>query len=196
MIRRGSRATIAIGLLASVALLVSVRREHKQRVANDLLSSRIVAVAALRDSILDFALAVGDPVPPLRLRLIGGNVTTLRDVSRDAGVLYFENERCPACSAIRPHIDSLESRFPGLILRVEYEPRGRDSTSGDHGRPSAIAPNEWRRYLQYTPTVVFVGENCAVDGVVHGSSDRVLRALAYRLQSKPPRARRAACLDE
>lgn len=142
---------------------------------------------------MDYALGVGDPVPPLPLRLGDGRRTTLRDASGTASVLYFESEKCPACGAIRPQIDSVELRYPGLILRIEYDPRGRDSTIESHGRVSAIPTNEWRRYVQYTPSVAFVDETCTIEAVVHGASGRVLRALTHRLKARPQPVRKQEC---
>ncbi len=189
-----SRFTVVLGLVASVALLVVFQREQKLREANERLANRILAVAALRDTMLDYALGVGDSVPPLPLRLPDGRRTTLREASRSASVLYFESEKCPACGSIRTKVDSIEMRNPGLILRIEYDPRGRDSTTDSQGRALAIPSSAWRRYVQYTPSVAFVDDTCTVEAVVHGSSDRVMRALTHRLKASRPPVRKRACL--
>lgn len=83
---------------------------------------------------------------------------------------------------------------PGLILRIEYDPRGRDSTTDSQGRALAIPSSEWRRYVQYTPSVVFVDDTCTVEAVVHGSSNRVMRALTHRLKPSRPPVQKRDCL--
>lgn len=188
-----SRSTVVLGLIASVALFVAFQREQKLREANERLVNRVLAVAALRDTMLDYALGVGDPVPALPLRLPDGRRTTLRDASGSASVLYFESEKCPACGSIRNQVDSLEARYPGLILRIEYDQRAPDSTSESHGRAVAVPSSAWRRYVQYTPSVAFVDETCTVEAVVHGSSDRVLRALNHRLRVLRQSVRKRDC---
>lgn len=188
-----SRSTVVVGMIASVALFVAFQREQKLREANERLVNRVLAVAALRDTLLDYALGVGDPVPALPLRLPDGRRTTLRDASGSASVLYFESENCPACGNIRSQVDSMEVRYPGIILRIEYNQRGPDPTNESQGRAVAVPSTAWRRYVQYTPSVAFVDETCTVEAVVHGSSERLLRALTHRLKVLRQPVRKRDC---
>lgn len=168
-ITRAARVVLPVILL--VLLGISRFRYERDLGAARKYVDSLMATANERLAARDSALAAGDVVPEWPLSDSRGNRTTLAALAKSGfRLIYLYRTDCPACSFLKPFLDSAPTRLLARVAFVTYSRRGSLSAEFGTNRYGAAmdSSHAWNPLAIVVPSLLEIRPDGRVAAAVAG----------------------------